>query len=262
MKETYISNRDTDLLAQKEVKYLTLNCRFACVFASVICLSLLTPQFSQAGGTLYHSHQAIRQVAEQHALKAAKTAKLSVTSATAGSLDPRLKLMQCNQPLSTAANTNYNRAGRTTVQVTCSAPKPWKLYVPVAVAAHVNAVVINRSLPRGSILQASDVKLVKRSTTALNGQHISDLNSVIGKELKRPVSANSLLNLNIIAAPHVVRRGQTVTILAEAGSLQVRMQGEALKDGSEGELIKIKNVKSGRTVQGTVNKDGSVSVHL
>jgi len=47
-----------------------------------------------------------------------------------------------------------------------------------------------------------------------------------------------------------VKRGQSVTLIADAGGITVRMAGRALNDGLVNERIKVQNLSSGKTVEG------------
>ncbi len=59
-----------------------------------------------------------------------------------------------------------------------------------------------------------------------------------------------------------VKRGNRVTIIAQVGSIQVRMKGKALSDGVTGERIKVLNESSSRKLEATVVKAGLVEVTL
>ena len=58
----------------------------------------------------------------------------------------------------------------------------------------------------------------------------------------------------------LVRRGARVEILARHGSLQVRMAGKALQNGSRGQRIRVRNLSSGREISGEVIASGVIQV--
>ena len=51
-----------------------------------------------------------------------------------------------------------------------------------------------------------------------------------------------------------------MTILSEAGGIQVRMNGEALADGTQGKVVRVRNASSKRIVEGEVIAKGMVKV--
>ena len=62
-----------------------------------------------------------------------------------------------------------------------------------------------------------------------------------------------------VAAPKLVRRGQTVTLTLRSGALTITAQGRALADGKEGDLVRV-TTSSSRTVDGLAQASGSVRV--
>ena len=73
---------------------------------------------------------------------------------TTGSLDSRLKLAACDQPLATYDSPNGLNGGRGVVGVRCNGSKPWKIYVPVRIALMESVVVSRRAIVRGQELSA------------------------------------------------------------------------------------------------------------
>ncbi len=63
-----------------------------------------------------------------------------------------------------------------------------------------------------------------------------------------------------IAADKIVRRGQTVTLIASAGGIRVRAPGRALGDGAQDERVRVQNLSSLKVVEGVVENASSVRV--
>ncbi len=61
-------------------------------------------------------------------------------------------------------------------------------------------------------------------------------------------------------APVLVHRGDLVTIVYRSTGLTLTTRGRALSAGAGGEVIKVFNVQSKRTVEGEVNGPGLVTV--
>jgi len=78
--------------------------------------------------------------------------------------------------------------------------------------------------------------------------------------LKRPLAQGSLLRYGHVARPRLITRGQSVTLVAGASGVEVRMQGKAMASGAEGDRLIVTNISSGRRIEGVVLKDGSVRI--
>jgi flagella basal body P-ring formation protein FlgA len=61
-------------------------------------------------------------------------------------------------------------------------------------------------------------------------------------------------------SPQIVDRGQTVDLVAQSAGLVVNMQGKALANGSEGDRLLVKNLSSGKRVEGLVLASGTVLI--
>lgn len=204
----------------------------------------------------------IRQVAERFAIQEVDRTGLSEISATAASLDSRLRLRDCNIPLEAFATATSRSRSRQTVGVRCSGQSPWTLYVPVTISALVEALYTARPLLRGEILDASAVEVRRVELDKLPGNILASSDELGSLETLRPLKAGVPLTLNSVKARQVVRQGQQVVIQASTGGIEVKMKGTAMKSGSYGDLIPVRNSNSGRIVEAAVLNEGTVAVRL
>lgn len=203
----------------------------------------------------YQSIPSIRAAALEHARAASpENAKLD-----GGRIDDRLRLVACPAPLAT--RTASNGASALSVEVRCDA-LGWKLFVPVGVSVQVPVLVATRGLARGDTVSAADVETQMRPRAGLGLSWVGSIDQIRGRPLTRPVAAGSVLSPATFAAAHVVRRGQSVTLIGISGGFEVRAQGKALADAVAGDRIRVENLGSRRVVEGEVRADGSVVVRL
>jgi len=66
----------------------------------------------------------------------------------------------------------------------------------------------------------------------------------------------------MVQAPRLIKAGQEVILLATTPQLEVRMKGKALSDGSRGDIIQVRNVRSKRVIEGVVTDIGTVRVNM
>lgn len=178
-----------------------------------------------------------------------------------GTLDPRLRLTPCTEPLNAFLPPGSRLPGNTTVGVSCSGTSPWTLYVSAKVKVMSKVVVLRRPVTRDTPLSADDLSLETREIEATVG-YIQDLAQVVGKLAKRPMAANTVLTPNMLSAPRLVRRGQQVVLVAAMPGMDVRVQGIALDEGGAGDRIKVRNVSSKRVVEATVVEAGVAQVAM
>jgi len=208
--------------------------------------------------TEWQSHAAIREAAEA----AARQALPGPAGVVADSPDPRLRLANCTQPLVASVPANRVRSARFTAEVRCEGRQPWRLYLPVRVTSTRPVVVASRALARDTVLAPGDVRLAESAPGSLPAGALHDPSLAVGRRLLRPADEGQALPVSLLTAPTLVRRGQEVSVEAQAGGLQVRMAGVAQGDGALGDIIEVENGASGRIVQAVVRSAKSVEVLL
>ncbi|WP_193222221.1 flagellar basal body P-ring formation chaperone FlgA [Alkalilimnicola sp. S0819] len=179
-----------------------------------------------------------------------------------GRLDRRLRLAACGEPLAVSSPYGKPRSGSVTLEVSCAGPKAWRLYVPARIESYLPVLSLSRNLPRGAMLKESDLQPLRQNIAALPHGYFTDAAELVGMELRRPLRAGAVVSPGAVKAPTLVRRGQNVRLVVESGGVRISSQLEALQDGAEGELIRLKNPRSGRIVQGRVSGRDTVRIKL
>jgi flagella basal body P-ring formation protein FlgA len=179
-----------------------------------------------------------------------------------GRLDMRLRLKQCDQPLETYTPQGKKKMGRVTVGVRCDGSTPWSLFVPVTVKVMAKIAVATNSLPRGSIIQSSDITMELRDISRLHRGFIEEANSVVGKKLRQQIRKNQVITPSRLVAPLTIKRNNRVLIRASNRAIQVSMAGKALQNGSLGQIIRVKNESSNKEVDARVIAPGIVEVPM
>lgn len=180
---------------------------------------------------------------------------------TASQLDARLRLAACDSPLEAFSNSN-DIGARTTVGVRCLSPSPWTIYVPVSVEVEVPVLVLRRALSRRAPVTLADVEPQVRRLPGSASKFISDVTSLQGHHLKRSLPAGAALTVDALAPNILVRRGQQVTLIAQAGGVEIRAKGQALTEGGAHERVRVQNMTSQKIVEGVVESGDVVRVGL
>lgn len=228
---------------------LRLAVALACVAASGLApAAALPPEFE--------SLQAIRSAAESYVIATLPEG----VRVEATSLDARVRLPVCGEPLGTRLQSTAGANART-IEVRCEAPQRWSLYVPVRIRQSGPQLVLIRPVRAGETISESDLRLEIRDAGGV-GAAISDPQMAVGRVAQRPLAAGSALTADALAIAPSVRRGQLVTLVGASGSFEVRTSGKALSDAAAGERLSVENSSSRRIVQGVVRGDGTVAVDM
>lgn len=193
----------------------------------------------------------------------AEAARAAAKQSAAGdaevtAVDERLKLARCSEALEARIERPIER-GRGIVLVSCSAPEPWRLFVPVRMRNDVAVLVLARNVQPGEVLTAEDVTVERRSSASLPYDYLSDGAQAVGLAVRRSQTAGSVVTSAALEAPEVVRRGELVTLAAGDGPVMVKSEGVALEAARLRQRLKVRSA-SGRIIEGTAEGPGLVRV--
>ena len=179
-------------------------------------------------------------------------------SVTANSIDPRIIIKPCQKALT--ANIPENGGGRNVnVKISCFDSTPWHLFIPVKVTHTVPVLVAARPLSKGTLLDESNIKVVQKDVYKLRRNSLRSADIVMGARTKRSISKGTPISMKSIC---MVCRGDKVTIMAKGETFAIKTTGIALRDGSIGDQITVKNERSGRKVVGQVDAINKVIINL
>ena len=231
-----------------EMDQLKLNGRPGVKLRAFLSVPALALTLCTANATQWQSPQSIRNAAEQFVLSA--MAGSNDIEVEARSVDDRLKLPACSQPLEAFAERSL-RNGQGTVTVACSGASAWRLFVPVRATHNVEVVVSANSLSRGQRLSKADVRLQRSSSVTLPLDYVTRLDEVVGLTITRSVPAGTVLVPGALDHPNLVSRGDLVTLIAGSGGIMVKSAGTSLEDAALTERVRVRT-QAGRVVEGVV----------
>ncbi|TIT78632.1 MAG: flagellar basal body P-ring formation protein FlgA [Mesorhizobium sp.] len=128
--------------------------------------------------------------------------------------------------------------------------------------AVAEAVLIpNRVIYPGEAIELAALKQV----TLVPGKHKPDGMATRSEELQGKVAKRTLLPGRYIPAAAIrdawlVEQGATVQVYFTAGALTISAAGVTLQAGAAGDLIKVRNIDSGKIISGIVMADGTIKV--
>jgi flagellar basal body P-ring formation protein FlgA len=134
------------------------------------------------------------------------------------------------------------------------------LTVQVEVEALAEMVVASRTLERGEVLAPSDLALVRRDLSQVQGRYLKSVDEAAGLRARNVIRANTALRPDYLERVPVVKSGQLVTIVAENDVLRITASGKAKGSGAIGDSIVVQNLASLKEVTARVLDAATVKV--
>lgn len=123
-----------------------------------------------------------------------------------------------------------------------------------------DVVVAARRIEAQEKLSDAHLRYQRWDIGRLPSGYLTDIQAVNGRISRRSLAAGSVIVDKNLAQPIVVERGQTVIISVQAGAITVTARGRALEAGGVGEIIRVQNLNSHKTITAKVLSDTSVQV--
>jgi flagella basal body P-ring formation protein FlgA len=121
-------------------------------------------------------------------------------------------------------------------------------------------VVTLRELSRGATVAADDVRQVRAELMNVPLRRLPTGEQVVGSRVLRPIRAQSTVLPGAVAVRRAIEPGDRVTVLAVSGAIRVSAMLTAADGGDPGDVIRVVNRDSRRTLRGRVVKEGLVEV--
>lgn len=121
-------------------------------------------------------------------------------------------------------------------------------------------VVTRRGLARGATIAADDVEVVSTEVQHAPLRRLPTGEQVIGSRVLRPVAGGSVVLPGTVAVRRAVEPGDRITAVAIAGDVRVSAELKATDGGEPGEVIRLVNTDTRRTLRGRILREGLVEV--
>lgn len=124
----------------------------------------------------------------------------------------------------------------------------------------IRVPVMIENIQNGRIIRESDIDYITIREQAFNQSTIADAQSLVGMTARRVLLAGRPIREADIIAPQIIARGETVTLALSVGSMSITTLAKALQNGAKGDIIRVVNTSSNKTMQARVVGAGSVVV--
>jgi flagella basal body P-ring formation protein FlgA len=128
-----------------------------------------------------------------------------------------------------------------------------------AEGASWRVVVPKVNLPSGSVLTA-EVLEERAVASAPPAQSIKSIADAVGLRATSAIGPGLTLTTRNVARAPLVAKGENVTLVANGSGFEISVPGRAEQDGYEGDLIMVKNSRTGIVLKGRLERGKIVSV--
>lgn len=122
--------------------------------------------------------------------------------------------------------------------------------------------VLRRSVSAGEIIRKEDVEIVYRREDQIGRDMIADTGRLVGMTPRSRLRAGEPVREHDTRPPVLVARNAQVIIRLTHGAMTLTAQGRAEEDGARGDVIRVKNLQSGKIIEATVQSSDLVAVNL
>jgi flagella basal body P-ring formation protein FlgA len=237
-----------------------MNARAVCV-RLMLALATAGSMVGGAAAVADDELEAIGRLAVVARAAAARESGRPESDLEVGAIDGRLRLPACAAPPSGHLTPGTRSSSQLTVELRCTNP-PWRQFVAVRIRAEEPVVIAARPLGRLQAVTAEDISVVARDLSSLPAGYFRRPEDVLGRIAQRTIGSGEVLLPSTVRPPPIVRRGQSVTVVARAGGMLVRTAGVVQTDAGLAERVQVRNASTGRTVEGVVRSADTVEVSL
>ncbi len=163
-----------------------------------------------------------------------------------------------------AFNRNEDFLGRTIVALNLFIDgEPFRrIWVNAVVSVMAEVVTVVRPLGKQQTIAPEDLALRRRELATLPSDVVRRMDAAIGNRTTRMIYPDTVLQTGMFVTPPLVRRGDIVKIIARSGPLTVTATGEVKEPGAKGELVRVINTDSNRSITARVTATGAVEVEF
>lgn len=120
--------------------------------------------------------------------------------------------------------------------------------------------VLRRGVKPGEIIRERDIEWMSVQANRLTRTAVVDAASLVGMSPRRSIRAQDIVRSTDLQTPVLVAKNSMVTVRLETDRMQLSVQGRALEDGAEGDVIRVMNTGSNSVVSAVVVDTGAVVV--
>ena len=124
----------------------------------------------------------------------------------------------------------------------------------------IDIPVLYNALSKGRVIGQRDIEVISVRESDVRGDIVLSKEELIGMTPRRMILPGKPVKANDLQLPIVVERGDLVTMIFNDGGMRLTAKGKALENGAKGDLVRVANSTSSRTVEAMVTAEREVFV--
>ena len=134
------------------------------------------------------------------------------------------------------------------------------IWARVVITVKEQHVVSTVDLHPGDLVSRDELKTETYEGPLQRAKYLTDASQAIAMLVRRPIQNGSMLSEEMLEAPREVERGDTVSAIVQTGAARLIVQGVAEDGGRRGQIITVRNPRSGHSFRGRVEDKDVVAV--
>jgi flagella basal body P-ring formation protein FlgA len=155
-----------------------------------------------------------------------------------------------------------NGDGVCIAEVEANGGRARNIQIPFRVSVKRKLFVLRTNAGKDEMIRKEDLLVREIYMNGKTDEYPATIDDVVGRILKKDVPANTVITHLMLTDAVAVKRGEIVDIVAENPRIVVFAKGKAVDKGTLGEMIRVKNISSGKQIIGRVVAQNTVSVEF
>jgi len=193
--------------------------------------------------------KAIKQAVKKHVEDNAPWPKDRVRVEFFGSM-PEVSLPEGSANVQVRSRAGEHYIGRTsfTVRFSKGDTVVREEAVRVRIEVLTDVVVTTHGIMRDAIIGTDDVTVTSKWMDTATTGILTDSSDVVGKKAVVRLNAGTEVTRQMLRSVPVVKKGEVVRIVLESGPMVISAVGLCQEDGGKGDLVRVQNVASKKTI--------------
>lgn len=156
----------------------------------------------------------------------------------------------------------YNSPTSVSVGITVAGQLYNKAALRFDIKKYEQVAVVSRALAARELINTDNVVFERRDIGRVPPGYFTELNKILGLAVKRQLAPGTAITDSMLEKPILIKRGQTIRIVAQTGHITVSAPGIALQNGSQGQFIRVQNINSKKMITGQVVDEATIQTQI
>ncbi|KEZ78036.1 flagellar basal body P-ring formation chaperone FlgA [Salinisphaera hydrothermalis] len=172
---------------------------------------------------------------------------------------PTARMPACQDPQPFLPGQAARTTGRITVGVRCPGDSPETRYVQADVRVYGRYYVASHEINSGDTLTAGDLESREGDITRDLNRLPDSESAIVGQQARRRIAESQTIVSNMLEAPDVISRGDSVKVVSKGPGFSITTHGKALDNATAGANVRVRT-SNGTVVSGKPDGPGVVVV--